>query len=482
MFIAIYHLSIKIISRGKGRSAVAAAAYRSGTKMQSEYDGIIHNYTKKVGIEHTEIMLPNHAPREYYDRSVLWNAVEKVEKNINSQLAREIELALPAELSAEQNLLLVREYVSSNFVSAGMCADICIHDKNDGNPHAHIMLTMRQIQHNGNWGGKQKKEYILNDFGEKIYDKTKRQYKCKSVPATDWNDQSKAEEWRSSWTDIVNRFLEQNNHAERIDHRSYERQGVEQIPTVHMGTAATQMEKRGIRTERGNINREIAVSNSEIRQLNARIRKAKNWLYTQPKATEFMLMDMMNGIAKVKNLETHWKKLSHLKMYAKVVCFLQSNDITDVSQLAEKTTQMYERIYEMSKNIQAIDRRLGTLEQHFDQYEIAQKYKGVYAKYKQLDPKKRDDFYDKHSEEIQLYENANQYFKVVMNGKTPIPIKKWRAEKSQLTDKKFSLCDEFYMLKDETRNVEILRKSIENLIDEIQPNIVQIDKNIRDEI
>ena len=136
-----YILIIKIISRGKGKSAVAAAAYRSGESLTNEYDGITHDYTRKGGIVHTEILLPDNAPKEYADRSVLWNAVEKAERAKNAQLAREIEIALPHELTREQGISLVREYVKEQFVSAGMCADFAIHDKNDGNPHAHIMLT-----------------------------------------------------------------------------------------------------------------------------------------------------------------------------------------------------------------------------------------------------------------------------------------------------------------------------------------------------
>lgn len=191
---AIYHCSIKIISRGKGKSAVAAASYRSGEKITNDYDGITHEYTHKGGIVHTEILLPQHAPREYLDRAILWNAVEKIEKAKNSQLAREVELALPVELLREQNISLVRDYVKINFVDSGMCADICIHDKKDGNPHAHILLTMRPFNKDKSWGDKQRKEYILDKNGNKIYDPKKRQYKCKSVPATDWNEQTKAEE------------------------------------------------------------------------------------------------------------------------------------------------------------------------------------------------------------------------------------------------------------------------------------------------
>ena len=187
---AIYHMSIKITSRGKGKSAVSAAAYRAGEKITNEYDGVTHDFTKKGGVVFKEILLPDNAPADYKDRAVLWNAVEKIEKAKNSQLAREIELALPKELSYMQNVNLVREYVRKNFVSAGMCAYIAIHDKNDGNPHAHILLTLRPFNEDRTWGDKQKKEYILDKNGEKIYDKKKRSYKCKSIPSTDWNEQT----------------------------------------------------------------------------------------------------------------------------------------------------------------------------------------------------------------------------------------------------------------------------------------------------
>jgi ATP-dependent exoDNAse (exonuclease V) alpha subunit len=272
---AIYHCSIKIISRGKGKSAVAAAAYRSGETLTSEYDGITHDYTRKRGIVHAEILLPSHAPREYADRSALWNAVEKIEKAKNSQLAREIEIALPKELSREQNISLVRDYVKHQFVNSGMCADVCIHDKGDGNPHAHIMLTMRPILASGAWGDKQRKEYILNKQGEKIYDPKKKQYKCKSVPTTDWNEQTKAEQWRAAWAQSVNAVLEKQSIAERVDHRSFERHGIELIPTIHLGVSATQMERKGIESDRGDINREIVRHNNILRAIFAKLKELK---------------------------------------------------------------------------------------------------------------------------------------------------------------------------------------------------------------
>lgn len=159
---AIYHCTCKIISRGQGRSAVGAAAYRSGEKLYNEYDGIEHDYTKKGGVVYSEIMLCENAPKEYQDRQTLWNAVEQIEKSSKAQLAREYEVALPVELSREEQIKLVRDFAKENFVDNGMCVDFSIHDKEDGNPHAHIMLTTRPIEQDNSWGVKQKKEYILD--------------------------------------------------------------------------------------------------------------------------------------------------------------------------------------------------------------------------------------------------------------------------------------------------------------------------------
>jgi ATP-dependent exoDNAse (exonuclease V) alpha subunit len=338
---AIYHCSIKIISRSKGKSAVAAAAYRSGETLTNEYDGITHDYTRKRGIVHTEILLPDHAPCEYERRAVLWNAVEKIEKAKNSQLAREIELALPAELTQEQNISLIRDYVKQHFVSAGMCADICVHDKNDGNPHAHVMLTMRPILENGIWGDKQKKEYILDRRGDKIYDPKKKQYKCKSVPTTDWNEQTKAEKWRAAWAQSVNAVLERQNIAERVDHRSYERQGVEQIPTIHLGVSATQMERKGIETDRGNINREIVHHNNllfailaKLKELKARLKDALS------RPAPDSLQGILQGILERGEQPNPYSQIRNMKMVSEALMFLQENDINTLPGLRTKFNQI----------------------------------------------------------------------------------------------------------------------------------------------
>ena len=249
---------------------MAAAAYRSGETITNEWDGHTHDYSRKGGIVHSEIMLPDHAPAAFQERSTLWNSVEQIEKSSKAQLAREIEIALPTELKLHQQLALVRAYVKDQFVAAGMCADFSIHEKDDGNPHAHIMLTMRPLLADGEWGAKCRKEYLTDERGQRIPD-GKGGFKSRRVDTTDWNEKEKAEQWRSAWAAYANNALEQAGHAERIDHRSYKRQGVEKIPTIHMGIASIRMEQRGIRTDRGNINRQVMADNKLLKEMKARI-------------------------------------------------------------------------------------------------------------------------------------------------------------------------------------------------------------------
>ena len=450
---AIYHCSIKIISRGKGKSAVAAAAYRAGEKITNDFDGETHDYTRKGGVIHTEILLPDHAPAAFSDRAVLWNEVEKIEKAKNAQLAREIELALPAELTREQNISLVREYIKKHFVAAGMCADICVHDTGGGNPHAHVMLTMRPFDERGEWGAKQKKEYILDGDGNKIYDQKKRQYKCKSVPATNWNDQTKAEEWRAAWAQICNQHLAQNGHAERIDHRSYERQGTDQIPTVHLGVAASAMEKRGIRTERGDLNREIEVTNQKLRQLKARISKLQNWLKEEQANTEPpTLADYIQRILSRKaqaGKSGVSQSLYNLKDAAKMLNFLQQNQIQDMAGLDEKFKSMIGEQLDIQGKLKPVERRLATLKKHIEQSDIYFKYKGK----KKLT----------EAEQI-LFAAARDYLKGVMNGKTTIPTKAWKEEYAKLTAERKTLNQRYLVLKGEVKEAEQIRKSVYSIL------------------
>ena len=269
---AIYHCSIKIGSKGKGQSAVAAAAYRSGSVLTDEQTGTVTDYSKKSGIVYSEIMLCQNAPSEYNDRQVLWNAVHKIEKASNAQIYREIEVSLPVELTLLQHKNIIREYVRKNFVDKGMCADWSIHNKNDGNPHCHILLTVRGIGSNGEWLPKSRKVYELDDNGNRIR-LSSGNYKSHKESANDWNEQYKAEEWRAAWADICNRYLDETN---RIDHRSYERQGKDQIPMIHEGFEARKIERGGGISERCEQNRQIRRINREKRKIESQLRILDN--------------------------------------------------------------------------------------------------------------------------------------------------------------------------------------------------------------
>lgn len=294
MFLAIYHCSVKIIGRSKGKSVIAAAAYRAGEKLCDRETGITHGFTRKGGVMHREILLPRHAPKEYADRQTLWESVTKAEKKSNAQLAREVEVALPTEFSEELQLAVIREYAQGNFVSEGMCADIAIHDKGNGNPHAHILLTTRPIKADGSWGAKEKKDYARDENGERIplIDKktgmqklgkrNEKLWKRITVQANDWNDQGNVEKWRKSWADVCNRYL---SVERQIDHHSYKRQGLTLEPTIHEGYRARQMEQRGEVSDRCEYNR-------IVKQLN---HVTQEW-YRTMKALHQMIMQKVRDI------------------------------------------------------------------------------------------------------------------------------------------------------------------------------------------
>ena len=235
---AIYHCSVKVISRSDGRSVTGAAAYRSGSAIADERTGVTHDYTRKTGVDHVELLLPVNAPDWAHDRSRLWNAVEKIERRKDSQLAREVEVSIPRELRRDQMLALVRDFAHDQFVSRGMIADVAFHHLDGDNPHAHILLTMRDIHPDG--------------FGKKN---------------RDWNSRDLLQAWRIEWERHANAALERNGFDQRIDHRTLAAQGIDRTPQIHLGPNVIQMEQRGIRTDRGAMMMAIDNDNTEIQEL-----------------------------------------------------------------------------------------------------------------------------------------------------------------------------------------------------------------------
>ncbi len=458
-------------------SAVAAAAYRSGETLANDYDGVTHDFTRKRGIAHAEILLPAHAPLEFADRSVLWNSVEKIEKAKNSQLAREVEIALPVEMDRERQIRLVREYVKDNFVSAGMCADIAIHDKGDGNPHAHVMLTMRPLTESGEWGAKSKKEYVLDKDGQRVKLKSGA-YKSRKISAVDWNDQGKAEVWRKAWADVANRYLAKQNCPERIDHRSYERQGNDKIPTVHMGVAATQMEKRGIATDRGEQNKEIRKQNHllielrrQISRLTARIRQMAARMGERPSIDPIQsnppvkLLDYLNKAIQEGDVpQDNRGKVRDLKAYAKAVSFLQGRGIETLEQFQGAMSEIRKNHWEANKCVKRTEKLLHERRELVDQSEKYLEYRPVYKEYRQMKPRKREKYYDQHVTELTLYQTAERYLKERLGKDKVLNLKGWKAEIATLAAEKERLYEEAHALKAEVREMETIKKCVEQAV------------------
>ena len=308
-----------MVSRGAGRSAVAAAAYLSCSRMLNEYDGVQHDYTRKQGLGWRQVFLPATAPAEWQDREILWNAVEETETAKDSRLAREFVAALPIELSREEQIQLLQDFIKEQFVADGMCADAAIHDPYPPghNPHAHILLTVRPLDEKGKWQYKTEKEYLCVKDGEERgftaaefkqaqVDGWEKQYQYKvgkkkvymapstaqaqgyervskypkstkfgrQNPITErWNSDEQLVLWRAAWADVANRHLERTGHEERIDHRSHAERGLLERPTVHEGVVARAMEKKGIISDRCELNRQIKADNALLRELRGQVKK-----------------------------------------------------------------------------------------------------------------------------------------------------------------------------------------------------------------
>ena len=330
---AIYHLEAKVISRGAGRSAVAAAAYMSCSQILNDYDGVQHDYTRKQGLVWQQIFLPEYAPAEWSDRGTLWNAVEENEKTKDSRLAREFVVALPIEMGKAEWQNLLTEFIQDNFVADGMCADVCIHDTDGHNPHAHIMVTVRPLAENGQWQYKTEKEYLCvrdcvemgftgAEFKQAQKEGWEKQYQYKvgrkkeymtpsaaeaagyervsKTPkstrfgrqnpiAARWNSDEQLVLWRSAWADVTNRYLERVGAEARIDHRSHADRGILEQPTIHEGVTARAMEQQGFIADRCELNRQIKADNKLLRELRSAFEKiAKAVKNTVPAVAEAM--------------------------------------------------------------------------------------------------------------------------------------------------------------------------------------------------
>ena len=490
--IAIYHWNIGIVSRGKGKSAVAAAAYRSGEKLTNEWDGMTHDYTRKGGVVHTEIMLPPHAPPSFSDRSTLWNSVELYEKAGNAQLAREIDAALPIELSREEQIRLVREYCSSQFVSRGMCVDFAIHDTDSGNPHCHIMLTMRPLDERGTWTAKSKKEYDLDENGERIRLPSGR-YKTHKVDLTGWNDKDNTLLWRKAWADYTNDFLERNGSPERIDHRSNAERGIDEIPTVHMGVAACQMEKKGIATEKGALNRSIQKTNRLIREIRAQIGKLKEWIADLFKARETapepppqspnlanLLMKYLSvQREKSRKYSQRWQQqhtADELKTIAAAVNYLSEHSISTLDELDASLSSVSDKAYSIREGMKTAEQRMKELQKLIENGENYLQYKPIHAELKKLKngwTNKRDKYEEAHLAELTLWNAASRYLHANLTDTKTLPISEWKQEYADLKAQRDTDYTKLKAARAEVAELQKIRKCVDIALKAEQPEQTQ---------
>ena len=424
------HFQITITQRSKGQSAVAGAAYQSGEKLFSEYDQKTKNYSGKRGILYTEIMLPSHAPPEYANWETLWNSVEAAEKQWNAQLARRFVLALPKEVPPEQYPQMIRDYCEKQFVSKGMVADFAIHDPAPPghNVHCHVMLTLRAMDEQGKWLPKSRKVYDLDENGERIR-LPSGNWKSHKEDTVDWNDQKYAEVWRQGWADTVNRYLEAAGRPERLDLRSYERQGLDVIPTVHMGPAVVQMERRGIQTNIGNLNRDIKAANQMLSAIRKTIRGLLDWvgeliqaekelMKEEAASTDLgvLLNDYLNQ-RKTERSDWSWSgqqkgDLKDLKDVARAVVYLQQHKISTLEQLHTVLSSMKQKASQARTGMRKAEKRMKDIAGIQSAIAVCQEQKPVHDKYLKIGWKKRQAaFAESHQEELKAYNKAYRYLK-----------------------------------------------------------------------
>ena len=383
------HFDVKIIQRSKRQSAVASAAYRSGEKITNEWDGMTHDYTRKGGVICSDILLPSHAPPEYADRQTLWNAVEKAERGKNAQLAYSFDIALQNEFSLEENIALARQFLLENFVSRGMTVDVAFHEKEteEGgtpNPHFHFLCPIRPMNPDGTWGFKQHRVYRLDEDGNRIRDQNGK-FLFDAVPTTDWGDPETLEQWRKAWADVCNAKFVEKGLDIRIDHRSYERQGLDLLPTVHEGAAVQAMEKKGIRTEKGEFNRWIKATNAVIRDIRGKIAVLLDWIketkaeLDKPKSPD--LASLLGSYYAYRKSKAYSQKgkLNNLKEMNETFNYLRENGVTTLADLESRVQSHQTTVDSLKATLDSQNARMKAIRSLSDDSDTFKRLKPVFA-------------------------------------------------------------------------------------------------------
>lgn len=503
------HTHVDIVTRSKGASVIAKAAYNARDKLNDEHYGKVHDYSKKEDLVFSKIFLPEHISKEFSDREYLWNSVEKIEKSKNSQLARNLLFTLPRELNEEDRIKLISEFIEEYFTSKGMIADCNIHNPlasdNEEQPHAHILLTLREIDKQGKWKPKCRKEYILDENGEKIKLKSGN-YKSRKVNLNDWNEPDKAKEWRENFSKKANEYLEKNGIVKRIDPRTFEDQGREELPQIHLGTASYQMEKKGIKTERGNHNRKIIAFNLEFKKLKEELSKLTFWIgslvgklqskydeYKQEKKDELenkaelfnlyeyisIYHDLQGEKAKeLKPYASNKKMAADLRRFSKAIYYLRDNKLQTIADLQEKIGTLQSENKNIHQEVKVKSKRIENLNKCFTYADIIKDNKATYDEWNNKTLFK-DSFYNSHKEEIDKYKRARAILEKI-TGSSAIKSKDWQKEMKSLEDEITKLNKQSQAIKEEYENINHIKYAVKIVNDDYGIDLsIEIDKAIK---
>ena len=471
---ALYHFYVTQIKRSAGRRVSEAAAYRAGEKIYSDYYGMTFDYSRKGGVVHKEILLPPNAPQEYEDRATLWDAVENAEHTKKAQLAYSFDIALQNEFTQEENIALARQFVQEQFVAKGMIADLCVHmsHKDDGedNPHFHVLCPIRPLNPGGTWGAKQRREYLFDENGDPILDDSGHQ-KFNAVPTTDWWKPETLEAWRSAWAEMCNRKFEEKELDTKIDHRSYERQGIDQIPTVHEGPNVRKMEAKGIQTEKGALNRWIRKTNRMIANIKAIIKELLEAIdelnKERAKFDAENIATLLNTYYDRRNAGAYSSKAraNNLQEQIDTFNYLQARGINTLDDLKETVSKIGDRVWDRQKAIRDRQERMRELTDLIRYAENYQRLKPIYDEMNAIRwTKKREKYKQKHDSDLRIFYLARRKLDEYQKGKKSVPLPAWRQEYADLEKQNKTDYAELKQQRAELAKLKNIEKKLESAL------------------
>lgn len=443
---ADYHFHVERVKRSAGKSVVAAAAYRAGEKLKDDYYGLTHDYSKKAVVK-SGIFLPIHAPPRLRDRETLWNEVERVEKHPAAQLAYSFDFSLQNEFSMEENIELAERFIREQFVARGMICDYAIHNPHrDGdvpNPHVHILCPIRPLNKDGTWGNKRRRVYELDKDGNRIRDEN-GDYVFTGEYITDWDSPETLETWRQAWADICNKKFQEKYLPQRIDHRSFERQGVDQIPTIHEGPAVREMEKRGIRTNIGDVNRWIRRTRRRIKSLFEKLAAVTETLaeirreaqeQKEQESTESLVIDLVSEYFQDRNLGAYSQKVRgrNFEDFNKAATYIVEHGLRTYDDLETRFNELWQKTKDYKDQSDTRAKRRKELQDIINLAELYKKNKPLYDKYTSIRFKRsREKYYQENKPDIDTFLMARRKLKPHLTAEGKIPRKSWEKELEQL--------------------------------------------------